>query len=392
MYFNSNHHVPSYRLYNSVPGSSLCFEKAIVSQIQQESLFTDSITGLKIGYQQVLISIVSGEHKGQTVLVRNSLNYANNVFAKRGLSVIVCIDSADKEHYNIWIYNYNRGPYLYLFVLLFISALCIFGGGRGFRSVIGIMFTMSGIFFLFIPMLYRGYSPVYASIGVVIITSCVSLVLTSGLSSKTFAAILGTLAGISITTIFLVCALGLTHLSGLSTGDGETFVQLATKTHMKVTELLFAGILISSIGAIIDVAISISSSVHEVFNNNNKLSVRELYKSGVNVGRDMMGAMANTLIVAFTGTSLNILILLKTMNVTYHQLVNANLISIYVVQAVAGSIALVLMVPIVSYIAAKFAPVLSQRKKNEYIQTDLLQVPDIIINTQKTIEGPTVQK
>jgi uncharacterized membrane protein len=106
----------------------------------------------------------------------------------------------------------------------------------------------------------------------------------------------------------------------------------------------------------------------------------------------MMGAMANTLIVAFTGTSLNILILLKTMNVTYHQLINANLISIYVVQAVAGSIALVLMVPIVSYIAAKFAPVLSQRKKNEYIQTDLLQVPDIIINTQKTIEGPTVQK
>jgi uncharacterized membrane protein len=128
---------------------------------------------------------------------------------------------------------------------------------------------------------------------------------------------------------------------------------------MRVSELLFAAILISSLGAVMDIAISIASSVNEVFMGNSSLGARELFIAGMNVGRDMMGTMANTLIIAFTGTSLNMLVLLYAMDVTYYQVLNNNMIGIYIIQAVSGSLAVILTVPLVSFISARLIPALT---------------------------------
>lgn len=130
---------------------------------------------------------------------------------------------------------------------------------------------------------------------------------------------------------------------------------------MKVGELLFAAILISSLGAIMDIAISIASSVNELYLSNRGLEVKDLFNSGMNVGRDMMGTMANTLIIAFTGTSLNLLVLLYSWNVTYYQLINNNMIGIYIIQAVSGSIAVILTVPLVAFFSSQLIPALGGR-------------------------------
>jgi uncharacterized membrane protein len=346
-------------LYSSSPGSYVCYEKAKVTSVDAEFLNRDHVTGFDVGYQIVKVRILTGEHKGETVTVRNALNYTTNVRARAGATVIVCVDTASKDKYNTWIYSYDRAPYLYLFILLFIVTLCVIGGGRGVKSVLGTIFTFTGIVFLFIPMLYRGYSPALASIGVVMVTICVTLVLLGGVSTKTLSAILGSVSGIVISALFLVAALKITHLSGFSVNEADMLIQIAGKTRMKVGELLFAAILISSLGAIMDIAISIASSVHEVYASNSKLAVKDLFKSGMNVGRDMMGTMANTLIIAFTGTSLNILVLLYSWDVKYYQLINNNMIGIYVIQAVSGSIAVILAVPLVSLFSARLIPALA---------------------------------
>jgi uncharacterized membrane protein len=360
VHFNSGASV--YRRYSSAPGASVNYEKARVTEIKKESLEKDGASGLYLGYQLIRVVMLTGEHKGDTLLVRNTLSYSNNVRTWPGLHVIAVVDAADKLHYNVWIYNYDRGPYLYLIILLFIAVLCIVGGRRGIRSVGGIVFTMAGIVFLFIPMLYKGYSPTLAAIGVVAITACATLALLGGISAKTVSALIGTLAGMIISAIFLLAALGITHLSGYNTGEADALIQLAGAVHMKVGELLFAAIFISSLGAVIDVAISISSAVQEIYAHNPSLRVKNLFVSGMNVGRDMMGAMANTLIIAFTGTELNMLILLRTMDIQYYQLLNTNMIGIYIIQAISGSIAIVLTVPLVALISAQLTPVLMKKK------------------------------
>jgi uncharacterized membrane protein len=351
-------HTRIHHLYSSAPGSYVRYEKAHVLEVEQESLTKDPATGFDVGYQTVKIRVLSGEHTGEEMSVRNTLNYTTNVRARPGAGVIVCIDTANKSTYDGWIYSYDRGPYLYLLIGLFIAVLCIVGGSRGVRSVLGIVFTFTGIIFLFIPMLYRGYSPALAAIGVVMVTLCVTLILLGGFTAKAFSAILGTISGVVISGLFLLVALEITHLSGFSASEADTLIQIAGKTHMKVAELLFAAILISSLGAIMDIAISIAASVQEVYQKNSSLGLRELFASGMNVGRDMMGTMANTLIIAFTGTSLNILVLLYSWDVRYYQLINNNMIGIYIVQAVSGSIAVILTVPLVAFFAARLIPAL----------------------------------
>lgn len=350
-----------HHLYSSALGSYVRYEKAHVIAVEKESLNRDHATGFDVGYQTIKIKILTGEHKGEVMTVRNTLNYTTNARATSGAELIVCIDTANKNTYDVWVYSYNREPYLYLFILLFFATLCAIGGGRGIRSALGIIFTFTGIIFLFIPMLYRGYSPALASMGVVLVTLCVTLVLLGGLSTKTLSAILGTISGAVISLLFLMAALKITHLSGFSTNEADVLIQIAGKTHMKVGELLFAAILISSLGAIMDIAISIASSVNEVYACNSSFGFKELFKSGMNVGRDMMGTMANTLIIAFTGTSLNILVLLYSWNVKYYQLINNNMIGIYIIQAVSGSIAVILTVPLVSFFSAQMIPAMGGR-------------------------------
>jgi uncharacterized membrane protein len=151
----------------------------------------------------------------------------------------------------------------------------------------------------------------------------------------------------------------LAHLSGFNVEEAETLIVIASHTNMKVGDLLFAGILIAALGAVMDVAMSIASSIHEVAETNPQLTPKKLFTSGLNVGRDLMGTMANTLILAFTGSSLNSLILIYSYQVDYHQLMNMNLIGIAIIQGMSGSIAIILTVPIVALLASRLIPVFS---------------------------------
>ena len=254
---------PVYKRFSS-HGAYVRYEKARVLEIEHESLRTDPESGLDLGSQSVKLRILTGERRGTVLTVKNSLGYAGNVRAEAGSNVIVCVDTADRDNFNVWIFSYDRGPFLALFVGVFIVALCVIGGGRGVRSVLGILFTFTGIVFLFIPLLYRGVSPSLAAAGVVVVTLCVCLILIGGFSAKTLSAILGSLSGIAVSYVLLAIALALTHLSGFNTSESDALIQIAGATRMKVGELLFAAVLISSLGAIMDVAISIASAVNEV--------------------------------------------------------------------------------------------------------------------------------
>lgn len=350
-HFNTSHPVT----YNKQNGKSyIKYEKAQVISVKNNSLkqFTQS-KNIYFGTQKVQIKILSGEYKGDVENVTNYLSDTHNVYLKSGMKVIVEISTANSASHGITIYNYYRSPVQYTFIFIFFASLCIIGGKKGFRSVLGLVFTLSCIIFLFVPMLYRGYSPIMSSILIIIITSCVTLFLLNSWSAKTLSAILGTISGVVIAGIIELVFGNLAHLTGLNFAEVETLNMISNVSGMKVHELLTAGILIASLGAVMDLSISIASSIQEIYISNPTMSKKELFKSGMNVGKDMMGTMANTLILAFAGASLTMIIIIYSYNVSYNQLINMDMVNLEIIQGLTGSMAIIFTVPIVSFISSE---------------------------------------
>lgn len=346
-------HTAIYRLYRSSGGASVSYERARVLAIQHESFEADDAgSGLPFGYQDIAIRILTGKRAGTELTIRNFLNYTTNIRLKAGEAIIAHVDEADASHYSVSVYSIDRGPAIYLLLALFVAALCGIGGRRGARSLLGIVFTFTSIAFLFIPMLYRGYSPTLAASLVVAATVCVSLSLLGGIDTKTISAILGSFVGLAASALLELAFQRLTQISGYTTAESDSLLAIAGKSGMKVGELLFAASLIASLGAIMDVAISVASALHELGSSNRDLTRGELFRSGMSVGRDMMGTMANTLILAFTGASLNTLILIYSLEHAYYQILNSNAIVIELVEALSGCLAVILTVPAVAMISA----------------------------------------
>lgn len=349
--FNKGSHIS----FNEQGGMSYeKFEKAKILRIVDESLELDkTISGLYLGSQEIEIQMLTGEHKGEIQIITNYLSNLFNVYGKEGLTIIVSVDSANPQIYRISVYNYYRAPVLYGLLFFFFLTLWVIGGKKGLKSVIGLVFTLICIIFLFIPMLYRGYSPIFTSVTNVILITCVTLFLLNGWHIKTISAVLGTIIGVIIAGILSSISGNLAHITGFQTEEIETLVVIARDHNMQIKGLLFAGILIASLGAIMDVGMSIASAIHEIHTTNPKLSKKALFNSGINVGRDMMGTMSNTLILAFTGTSLNALVLIYSYNVPYTQLINMNMIGIEIIQGISGSIAIILTVPLIAFISTR---------------------------------------
>ena len=351
-------HTAYYSPYILAGQSRISFEKAKVLSVNSESVKKDSNhTGLLTGSQNITVRMLTGTGKGRQYPVVNTLNYDASYYLKAGQTVIVSVStSGSSGAMTINVSTPDRTGYLYALVAVFVLLLCLMGGRRGYKSVIAIGFTLTSVIFVFVPLLYHGVSPVLAALVLAAVTSGVTILLTGGVEWKSLVAILGTVGGLAVSAVVELLFSTLTVTSGYTLGDTESLLAIASRSGLKIGPLLFAAVLISSLGAVMDVAISVASSINEVYRNNPKASRRALFACGMNVGRDMMGTMANTLILALTGSSLVTLIQIYTYNMLYYQVMNSNSITTAIIQALTGSIGVVLTVPMVSLIAAGLLP------------------------------------
>jgi uncharacterized membrane protein len=174
-----------------------------------------------------------------------------------------------------------------------------------------------------------------------------------GFDRKSLSAVLGTVAGVIVSVIIMLVFSKLLGTSGYTSSDTDAMLNIAGQSKLQVKDLLFTGIIIASLGAVMDIAISIATSVNELQKQNQNARFNELFRFGMNIGRDMMGTMTNTLILAFLGESIFSFILMYSYQVQFTQLINSNGIAIDILNTVCGSLAVILTVPIVSAIAAK---------------------------------------
>ena len=342
--------------YNQIKKESLydtegrTFAKAEVTDILQDNETKD---GIYIGRQLVKLKVTSGKWKGKTMEADSSSAYLYGAHCKKGSRVIALISEANGS-FSASVYSVDREMQVYLIIAIFLLTLIIIGGKQGLASVIGLAFTVICILFLFLPMIYKGHSPILAAVLVVILTTIVTMYLVGGASGKTAVAIAGTVLGVLISALFALIFCKMTDISGYNVSAIESLIYVRDQTGIEVGQLLFAGILIASLGAIMDVAMSISSTIEEISYQNPELGIKGLFFSGMRVGKDMMGTMSNTLILAFTGSSLNTMIMIYAYSYPCNQMINMYSIGIELLRGISGTIGIILAVPFVSLIGSLY--------------------------------------
>ncbi len=334
--------------------SQLKFARARVMLVYADDASPDVWTeGLRLGTQQVLVKLESGEFKGTQLPAVNYLNAYTNVDLKVGTNIIVRLDYDESgAPYIASIANYNRDGVMIGLLVLFSALLVGLGGKKGVASLLGLIFTVVSIWFFLIPLLRRGVPAIPAAVALVIITTAVSMLLLNGFSAKTLCAVLGCVGGVLVAGVIAVVAGNLTPITGFNMAEAEEIVLRVGDTGLQIRGLLVSGILISALGAVMDTSMSITSAVFELHDMNPKVERRKLFKSGLNIGRDAMGTMSNTLILAFAGASLNTLLLFRVFDYPYLQIFNSDMMAIEVIQGLSGSIGIVLTVPLVAALSA----------------------------------------
>jgi len=343
---------------SSVDNKDITYVRGKVLEVVSSNLTEEgNIPGVYIGNQELKIEILSGEFKGQKFTLTNSRLHGDLVYdvvAEDGMEIVLAVKEREGQSPSVGIDTYTRDKVIYMLIFLFIFVLIGVGRIKGLMALISLIITGLLIAFFMLPLMFKGHSPILLAIITASIVIFLSLVLIGGFNKKSLAAVIGTSAGVIIAGIISLISGRLAHLTGITGEASEQLIYIVGSFPINIKGIMFAGIIISSLGAVMDVGMSIASVVFEIHNKAPELNKAELFKSGMNVGKDIMGTMANTLILAFTGASLSIMILLMAYNIPYFRAINLNTVSTEIIQGLSGSIGLILTVPITSFISALF--------------------------------------
>lgn len=341
----------SYKQYET---STLTYNKAIVISIKEQDL--EDLDDYQVGYQKLLVRFISGEEKGKKVEVQNSITATHNIVAKVGQTLVICSDIVDNAESYYTVYNYYRSASIWWIVGGFLLVIGVVGGKKGIKSGLSLLFTMFMIVCFILPAIYRGDSPVITVIISAAISTSVSLFMLNGLSVKTLMDILSTTTGVIIAGLLFYVISKILIISGYQADEAESLILIAQSTGLHIRHILFVCVLIASLGAVMDVAVSIGAALYEIARLNPDVTGKTLFFSGMNIGKDMIGTMTNTLILAFAGSSMMTLLVLISYGVQYEQLLSSDYIAMEIAQSISGSAAVVIMVPVASFYCALCYP------------------------------------
>ncbi len=316
--------------------------------------------------QMVEIEVTSGPLEGELIEIENIITGQEqfDVEVEEGQEIILTAQSHNGELGEIHIHDIARDRYIYYALAVFLILMVLVGGTTGLKTILTLIFTIFMIVQVLLPLTLRGYNPLILGILVSAFIAIVTLAVIGGLGKKTLVAIIGTVGGVIFAGILALVAGGQAHLTGLSTEEAQ-MLQFADVTAVDPQGILFAGIIIGALGAVMDIGMSISSACHEMAEMNPRATRHQMVKGGLNVGRDVMGTMANTLILAYVGSALPLLMLLKLYEMPFLQLINMDLIATEIIRALAGSVGLILVIPFTAFAAGQFFVKYKRRQRGE---------------------------
>jgi uncharacterized membrane protein len=326
-------------------------EKAKVTGLTERLPGPDEVFTLE---QTVQLRITTGKYKGQTFEAINVLtgNYLYEIPVHEGEAVLVHMEEyVDTGEVLVYVADYARDTYIYLLGGLFLLVLLVVGRMQGLKTILTLLFTMTMVYKVLLPALLKGYSPIFITVLVAAVINLVTFLVVTGFKRKSVAAIIGATLGVIVAGLLAYIVGSKVRLTGLSSEEAGMLMYIPQGTVFNFRELMFSGILLGALGAVMDVAMSISSSIDEIHKLNPALSRVKLFGSGMSVGKDIMGTMSNTLILAYTGSSIPLLLTFMAYDAPLVRMINLDLIATEIVRSLAGTIGLVLTIPITAFIA-----------------------------------------
>lgn len=329
-------------------------ETGIVESIKYED--ADNLNqGESTTKQLVTVKVLTGNFKGTERIIENMLtgNPAYDINLTKGNKVVLHVEPnsdtiTTPEDIDFFIADIKRDNQIFVFTGIFFILLLLIGKKKGLTSIISIISTIALIFFMLLPMILSGFCPIASAVLTGIISTIITIYLVGGLNSKSSSAIIGTSISLIFAGALSMLAIYFAHLTGFA-GEENMFLYTA-RPDLSFTGILSASMIISALGALMDTAVSIASTVNEIFETDKSLSVKQLFKSGMNVGRDIIGTMSNTLILVYLGSSLTLVLL--SSNIDMNKFFNLNQVATEILSALTGSIAILFCVPITAIIAA----------------------------------------
>jgi uncharacterized membrane protein len=330
--------------------AGIAYAKARVVAVESDTVQPDpDFPDISIGRQDLTLELTSGARRGELIKTYNLVERFINNPAKPGAKFVL---SSYDGFATAIVVDYDREAPLYALAAVFAAAVILLGRRKGWRSLLALVFTLANIIFLFIPLIIQGADPIWAASLAVAASTVVTLWILNGWSAKTVSAVISCasctfLAGL-VAFLFGAAA----SISTMNTPEAETLLFVSRGTNLSFRHLLFAGVLFSALGAITDTAMSISSAIFEMRELNPGLSRGRLFRSGMSIGRDVMGTMTDTLILAFTGGSINSIVIFYMYSLPYMRLINMQLLIAEALRGLSASIAVVVSIPIAAFFAA----------------------------------------
>ena len=310
-----------------------------------ESFIKD--TGLiKIGEQLCDVEILEGKFKGKTTRGTNTLagSLEQDKIFQVGDKILVTLDySGDKIRVATLVDHY-RLNYEILLVAIFIIVLIGFAGIVGIKSILSFIFTVLAMWKVLIPLFLQGYNPVIVGIVTTMILIITIIVLVYGIDKKSLAAIIGSLSGALVTCLMALFFVSKFKIHGAVMSYSESLLYSGYE-NLNLTQIFIASIFIASSGAVMDVAVDITSAVSEVIEKKPSITKIEAIKSGVNVGRSIMGTMMTTLLLAYSGGYIGLIMVFMAQGTPIINILNLKYVSSEILHTLIGSFGLVTVAP-----------------------------------------------
>ena len=331
------------------------YENAVVEQILTDSTEQDPVSENHYrGNQNLIVRVETGQYAGQQMMADNTVGPIYGTPMAVGDRVTVGLSTYADGTVRCYVYEYDRSPGLLLVLAAFLIVTVLVGGKVGIKSLVSLGLTVAALIFILLPLLLLGWPTIPTTFLICVLVTAATFVILGGVDKKTVCACLGTLAGIALATAFGLMAQSWLRIDGYRQEYAEALLQLrqTEESMIGITGLVTAGVIVSALGAVMDVAMSISSAIQELIRVNAGLTAKDLMKSGMNIGRDMVGTMTNTLILAIMGSGLTLVVYIYSLGLQPWQLLSSAYMSLEAISAVASSIGVMLAVPLTAAICA----------------------------------------
>lgn len=299
--------------------------------------------------EQIVKVRIKNNHSYDEFFLTNSVPdfQAFAIEAKKGQRYII---NFDHELDQVYLADHYREPVIIALIAGFFALVILFGGMKGFKSILCLVLTGYVLITVFIPGIKAGQSPILLAIMISSFMTFLTMIFIAGFTKKALAASIGTIGGVTAAGFIAIAVIKFAPLSGMASTEAQIMVANYANKGLNYQEILAAGVLIACLGAAMDVAISIASAVQELNDANSTQSFRELFSHAMNIGKDIMATMTDTLILAYAGASLPLFILFS--DEPGLRILNIEVVATELTAAVIASIGLLLSIPISGLVAA----------------------------------------